>query len=240
MTSEHDRIQELVAGHALRSLSGDDAREADRLLAEHVPTCPACRALLRDHEALAGDLALGADPREPPDLLLARLHREMGAPGRRRRPVAVAAAAASFVAVMGFAGLAVSQGVRAANADERSALMSEALRFASRPDASAVELSAPSGAAAAPVTEITAPGVEVIYLVCHDVDPPEPGMIYRVWLRSGETFRYVTEFEPDPAGTVLRVRFDPAAVDEVLITEEPADRAPGQPETGAIRWSDAA
>src|SRR3954454_2545884 len=107
---EHDRIEELLAGYALQSLSGDDARETDRLLADHVPSCAACRGILRDFQGVTGDLALGAEAVAPPDVLLPRLHREMGAPARRRRPVAVAAAAASIVAVVGMAGLSVSQG----------------------------------------------------------------------------------------------------------------------------------
>jgi anti-sigma-K factor RskA len=239
--TDHDRIGELLAGYVLRSLSGDDAREADRLLAEHVPSCLTCRSTLGDFQAVMGELALGADPVAPPEMLLPRLHREMGfPPRRRRRPVSVVAAAASVVAVVGMAGLAVSQGIRASNADERSALMGEALRFASRPDASTVSLVGPdaSGGATAPVIEITAPGVEVVYLICHDVAPPSPGNVYRIWFESGGSFRYVSGLKPEL--TVLRLQFDPAAVDRILITEEPLDRAPTQPDVAAIRWSDAA
>jgi hypothetical protein len=238
---EHDRIEELLAGYVLRSLSGEDARQADRLLAEHVPSCTTCRATLRDFQAVTGDLALGADAVAPPDVLLPRLHREMGTPARRRRPVAVAAAAASIVAVVGMAGLTVSQGIRASNADRKSALMSEALSFASRPDASTVSLIGPDPAST-PVTEITAPGVEVVYLICHDVASPSPGMVYRIWVGSPDgTFRYVHDFEPErELSTVMRLQFDPATVDRILITEEPAERAPTQPDPAAIRWSDAA
>lgn len=240
MQTEHDRIEELLAGYVLRSLSGEDAREADRLLAEHVPSCVTCRSTLGDFQAVMGDLALGADPVTPPDVLLPRLHREMGAPVRRRRPVAVAAAAASIVAVVGMAGLTVSQGIRASNADRQRALMSEALNFASRPDASTVSLIGPDPSGT-PVTEITAPGVEVVYLICHDVPPPSPGMVYRIWFGSGGTFRYVSDFEPETElSTVLRLQFDAASVDRILITEEPAGQAPTQPDATAIRWSDAA
>ena len=240
MQTEHDRVEELLAGYVLRSLSGDDAREADRLLAEHVPSCVTCRSTLSDFQSVMGDLALGADPVTPPDVLLPRLHREMGAPARRRRPGAVAAAAASIVAVVGMAGLTVSQGIRASNADRQRALMSEALSFASRPDASAVSLMGPDPAGP-PVTEITAPGVEVVYLICHDVPPPSPGMVYRIWFGSGGTFAYVSDFEPETElSTVLQLQFDAASVDRILITEEPAGRAPTQPDPAAIRWSDAA
>jgi hypothetical protein len=239
---EHDRIEELLAGYVLRSLSGEDAREADRLLSEHVPSCVDCRSTLGDFQAVMGELALGADPVPPPEILLPRLHRDMGPAARRRRPVAIAAAAASIVAVVGMAGLAVSQGIRASNADRQSALMREALGVASRPDANTVSLIGPSatGTTAAPVTEITAPGVEVMYLICEDVALPRPGMVYRIWFGAGGTFRYVASFEPDPELTVLRLQFDPATVDRILITEEPVDLAPTEPDAAAIRWSDAA
>lgn len=238
METDHDRIEELLAGYALRSLSGDDAREADRLLSQHVPGCSTCRATLRDFQALMGELALGADPAPPPEVLLPRLHREMGPPARRRRPGAVAAAAASIVVVVGMAGLAVGQGIRASNADQRRDLYSEALRAASRPDASQIPL-VDTQTSGPPVTEIVAPGVEIVYLVCHDVARPHPGMTYRVWYGSGGTFRFVEQFEPDPDLTVLRLEF-PATVDRIIITEEPIDRAPTQPDSASIRWSDAA
>ena len=37
MTPDHDAIDELLAGYVLQALSGPDAADADRLLAEHVP-----------------------------------------------------------------------------------------------------------------------------------------------------------------------------------------------------------
>ena len=242
MQTDHDRIEELLAGYVLRSLSGEDAREADRLLSEHVPSCVPCRATLRDLQALMGELALAADPIAPPEMLLPRVHREMGPPARRRRPLVAAAAAASIVAVVGMAGLAVSQGIRASNADERTRLMSEALAFASRPDASTVPLVGTDSSTSdpGPVTEITAPGVEVLYLICHDIAPPAAGMIYRIWFGSGGSFQYVASFHPDPQPTVLRLQFDAVSVDQILITEEPVDRAPTEPDMDAIRWSDAA
>ncbi len=242
METEHDRIEELLAGYALDSLSGEDAREADRLLAEHVPTCPSCRTALAEYRAVAGDLALAAEPVAPPEMLLPRLRRELGSTPRRR-PVTVVAAA-SIVAVVGMAGLAVTQGIRAANADRQSTLMGEALRLASRPGATTVSMIGPgaAGQSMTPVTEITAPGVEVVYLVCEDVAPPSPDMVYRVWVGSGDAFRYVSDLEPRSGSepTVVELRFDPANVDQIVITEEPADVEPTQPDAAAIRWSDAA
>jgi hypothetical protein len=240
--TEHDRIEELLAGYVVDALSGEDADEADRLLSEHVPTCPSCRSTLGEYRAVAGELALAAEPLAPPETLLPRLHREIGPLSSRRRPTTVAVATASIVAVVGLAGLAMSQGIRATNADERSTLMGDALRLASRPDASTVSMFGPgtSGGTEPPV-EITAPGVEVVYLIGQDIAPPSSGMVYRVWVGADDTFRYVSDLEPlaeEP--TVVELRFDPDAVDRIVITEEPIDQAPTQPDVDAIRWSDAA
>jgi len=108
LTESHESIEELLAGYVLRSLSGEDAARADHLLSDHVPQCPACRDSLAVFQAVTADLALEAAPVRPPDTLLPRLHRDLGAQDRRRRPVAVFAVAASVVAVVGVAGLALS------------------------------------------------------------------------------------------------------------------------------------
>src|SRR5437762_4613633 len=117
----HGDIEELLAGYVLRSLSGEDAAEADRLLTEHVPTCTTCRDALAGFQRVAGDLAFEAAPIDPPELLLPRIHRELEVPQRRRRPrVFVVGAAASIVAVIGLAGIAINQGMRANNAQDRA------------------------------------------------------------------------------------------------------------------------
>ena len=46
MTTDHERTQELLAGYVVRSLSGEDAAEADRVLTDHVPGCDECRSTL--------------------------------------------------------------------------------------------------------------------------------------------------------------------------------------------------
>ena len=87
---DHERIEELLAGYVLQSLSGEDAARADWLLARHVPSCSRCREILVDFQAVTGDLALTAQPLEPPETLLPRLQpSRLGqprAPGRSRRP----------------------------------------------------------------------------------------------------------------------------------------------------------
>ncbi|MGZ5300029.1 MAG: hypothetical protein ACXWDU_10185, partial [Actinomycetota bacterium] len=83
MTETHERIEELLAGYVLRSLSGEDAVRADHLLSDHVPHCPACRDSLAVFQGVTADLALQAVALRPSDTLLPRLHRDLGAQDRR-------------------------------------------------------------------------------------------------------------------------------------------------------------
>ncbi len=229
MIQDHDRIEELLAGYVLRSLSGEDAAEADQLLFEHVPVCGTCRDTLATFQALTADLALDASPVEPPETLLPRLHRELGTPGRRRRPMQAFAVAASVVVVAGLAGLAVSQGVRANHGEQRADQLTAAMNLASQPDANVV----PVG----PTTEISEPGTEVFYLYGTQVPAPAPGMVYRVYLVSGDAPTYVGQFLPDDGYVNLEVRFDRSVFDALWVTVEPASSQPTTPTSDEALWS---
>ena len=101
--------------------------------------------------------------------------------------------------------------------------MGEALDFASRPDAPGRWLDPARDARHRPVTEITAPGVEVFYLFCDDIAAPPAGTIYRIWFGLGRRVPLRRGLHAGPAAsTVLRLQFDPASVDQILITEEPS------------------
>jgi hypothetical protein len=210
LTETHEAIEELLAGYVLRSLSGEDAERADHLLSDHVPQCPACRDSLAVFQAVTADLSLDPSPIQPPDTLLPRLHRDLGVQDRRRRPVAVFAVAASVVAVVGFAGLAVTQNMRVN--DTRS-----------RMDDS-------SDSDTEPITEISHPGTERFYLVGNDVPVPPEGTVYRVWLLSGTQATYATDFVPEPGMMVVELQFDPSQYDRILISVEPAGSTPDTPE----------
>jgi len=228
VTQSHEAIEELLAGYVLRSLSGEDAAQADHLLSDHVPFCPACRDSLAVFQGVTADLALAAQPLDPPETLLPRLHRDLGAKGARRRPVAVFAVAASVVAVVGLAGLTVSQGVRASDTQSRMNDIGQAFDFARRPGASMVPVDS-SSASTDPITEISAPGVQEFFLVGRDLPSPPPGTVYRVWLISGTDPTFAGEFLPEPDFTVVHLEFDPNVYDSILITVESAEAVPTSP-----------
>jgi hypothetical protein len=219
MTEGHEAIEELLAGYVLRSLSGEDAARADQLLSDHVPTCAACRDTLAVFQGVTADLALGAGPMDPPETLLPRLRRDLGAQGTRRRSMAALAVAASVIAVVGLAGLSVTQGFQASSAQARLNDVSAALDLASRPGGTTSSVGgATSGTE--PLTEIYDPGVEEFYLIGRNLRMPPPGTVYRVWLVSGSTPTFVGDFRPDDGITVLKLAFDPSRYDQILISVE--------------------
>jgi hypothetical protein len=233
-TADHDRIEELLAAHALTSLSGEDAEHVDRLLLEHVPNCAACRDALADFQAVAGDLALSVPALAPPETLLPRLRREIERTPRaapRRWSLPNAAAAASFVAFVAVTVVAVSLNDRVSRTEGERALVAQALTAASAAGAAPVGLlggdgNRPDNA----IAGIPAPPLERFTLVGHGVPAPRPGHVYRLWLGRGDAWEYQGEFVPDDGLVVVSfpVR-DPSQYDRVLVTEEPDGLPPTQP-----------
>jgi hypothetical protein len=225
--TEHERIEELLAGYTLRSLTGEDAAAAEQALTEHVPGCEDCRRTLTAFDAVAGDLALSVPPEAPPELLLARLHREMEprrGPVRSWNPGRLVAVAASVVLVVAVTGLVVSRGGGVASAELVATDIQSAVAAAERPDAQTEQ----DGA----TTEVMVP--DGFYLYGQDVPAPPPGHVYRLWLRSGDGDHFVGEFRPDITGTVaIRVLVD-GSFDEIVVTVEDAAAAPNTP--GAPAW----
>lgn len=234
----HDHIEELMAGYALRSLSGEDAAEADRLLSEHVPGCARCRATLLAFTDAVADLALAPDPIEPPETLLPRLHRELEP--RARRPVSArwAGVAVGVAVVVIAGGLAVSQGVRAGDLERRADLFAQALSFSQRPGAESAPLVGSAADGPAPVSEVTAPDVDHFYLVGEDVPPAPAGATYGIWLAGDADAVFAGTFVPAPGLTVVKVPFDRSRFDRVLITLEGEGTVPTQP--GPAVWEAAA
>jgi hypothetical protein len=220
-------MQELLAGYALRSLTGEDAAAADRLLVEHVPGCSECRRTLEAFQSVTADLALDAEPVTPPDTLLPRLHREMGAQARRRRPVYLAAVAASVAAVVGMGGFALSQGARANRLGAQNQFLTDMTDFARRNNARMT----PVG----PVSEVASAGVQECYIYGTDVPMPAPGYTYRLWLeKTGSEATFAGNFLPEDGVVSLQLEFDPSTYDQVVVTEEPVGSVPGTP--GPTKW----
>jgi hypothetical protein len=234
---EHDRVEELLAGYALRSLSGEDAREADRLLSEHVPVCGRCRATLLAFSDTVADLALAADPMPPPETLLPRIHRELE-PRTARRPTGrwVGVAAGMAVVVIS-TGLAASQLMRAGDLEDRNDLLRQAFELSQRPDADTAKLDASEPTA---LSAVSAPDVDHFFLVGSDLPATPAGFVYGVWLsdESGVEAVYAGSFLPVSGTTVVRIPFDRFRFDRVSITLEREGTVPEAP--GDVIWEEAA
>jgi hypothetical protein len=230
VSETHDQIEELLAGYVLRSLSGADAAEADRLLTEHVPGCSSCRSTLDAFQAVAADLALEAAPVAPPETLLPRLHRELEPRGGRMSrwsPARIVAVAASVVLVVGLGGLAVTQ--LGSTTTLAPADLEGALRTATMPGATQTNLGH--------ATEIAAPGLQEIYIYGEGVPAPPAGSEYALWALSGSSARYLGSFSPDQSGRVLlKLTIDPSTFDQLLVTAEPTGSQPSRP--GDPAWSE--
>jgi hypothetical protein len=239
---DHERIEELLAGYALLSLTDEDAAEADRLLAEHVPTCLPCRQSLADYRAVAGDLALVADPVDPPEELLVRVHAGMdGAPSARRRAagraswLAVAAAVAALAAMGGFSFLAMG---RASQAEDDRTLALELVSLMRSPGVEPVSVE-PEGMApmSSGFVGVAAPDVRKLYLVADVCPDPAPGHAYQLWLGEDGAFQPVGPmFVPESGSVLIELTVDVGQYDEVWITEEDAGAPPTAPSTDGRSW----
>jgi anti-sigma-K factor RskA len=224
---DHEAIDELIAGYVLQSLTGEDAEAADRLLTDHVPACTDCRATLDAFQGLTGDLALAAAPAPVPDTVLPKLHRSLDGRRSRRMPTwhpgRLVAAAAAAVALIGVAGLAVTQvGGGTGTQLLTQADLQHVNEVANRSDAEVVDYGA--------AEEVTAPGLEEIYLRGSGVPSPPAGWTYRLWVISPSgTATYMGDFAPVAGALLLGIAIDPNAVESLLITVEPAGSDPGEP-----------
>lgn len=230
MTDDHTRELELLAGYVTLSLDGQDAEEADRLLSEHVPWCPTCRGSLEELRETLGDLALAAAPAAVPDLVLARIRRGIAdVPIRRRRGAAAVALVASVAALVGMVGFSLSLGTRARDAEAQRGTALEVLNAMGQPGAVPVSLESSTGSAGG-LVEVSAPGLEQMYLYGSDVPSPAQGSAYQLWLGTAGSYTPVgPQFVPEAGLVLLELTVDPSRYDEILITEEPAGSTPSTP-----------
>jgi hypothetical protein len=237
MNEDHVRIQELMAGYVLDGLSGEDAVEADRLLSEHVPSCPLCRDQLAGFQAVAGDLALAVSPAQPPDLLLPRIRRGVVETVRRRRRASLVAVAAGVAAIVGLAGLSVQLGGRVSRTEQQRGRLLAAMEVLQQPGADPVSLES-QGQTAAGLVEVSGPGLQLMYVIGTDVPMPSPGRVYQLWLGTNGTFVRVEDgrFVPEDGLVLLELTVDTARYDEILVTEERMGDAPASPSHAGHTW----
>ncbi|MDP9342646.1 MAG: anti-sigma factor [Actinomycetota bacterium] len=240
MIEDHDRIEELLAGHAMHSLDGEDAREVDRLLTEHVPGCARCRETLAVFQEVLGELALATSPVEPPELLLARLRSELRQePIRelagRRRSFGVWAAAAAAVAVVGLVAWNSVLDQRLGHVQSQQKKVTNVLSFMNQPGSRVVDLT-DARLTSSRVLMGYRPRETRVFLLGTDVPDPDPGKEYRLWLGQGGQFTFIGAFTPDDGIVVLPLSFDASRYDQILITEESTDSEKSAPR-GSRRWS---
>jgi hypothetical protein len=237
---DHERIEELLAGYALLALSGPDAERADRLLAEHVPSCLTCRRTLAEFQALAGDLALAADPVPPPDLVLSRIHRGIDEipvtrrGGRRGSWVALAAGVVALVAMGGLSFVAMG---RANQAEDERTLALELLTLMRSPGVDQVEVDAQGESPSSPsFVGVAAADIRRLYVVADACPDPRPGYVYFLWLGRDGVFIPVRPFTPHGGFVGIKLTIDVARYDEVWITEELVGTAPAIPSADGRSW----
>ncbi len=237
MIQDHDRIEELLAGYVLQGLEGDDAREADRLLTEHVPDCAVCKETLADFQALTGDLALAADPIDPSDLLWPQIRRSMGEkPVGRGRKLALLAVAASIVAIFALAGWNVLLNGRISDeSGDKQQLASMLADMTGDDGRRMVSLENPQHEPTMLISYL--PGYPATRFVGVNVPDPAEGHVYRVWLIDAGESTYLADFEPSEGVVMIESNIDLSTYDEVVITEEPGGASSTFVPGGTVRWS---
>ncbi len=222
MTWEHERVEELLAGHALGGLDPDDASLAERALEEHVPECERCRQAWDGFREVASDLALTAPAITPPETLDARIRRGVRRPPERIRPLVAAAtaAAALLVAFSGFSMLRAGQlGDRLDEAEATQNSLFDAVSTVAHPEHETIPLTGQSEAGAA---LYYVPGEGRGVLMAKNLPPPRHE--YHVWFASDGEVWHAGVLDVESGRAVLRCRTDPGRWDAVMLVDEPGRR----------------
>lgn len=221
MSEEHERIEELLAGYALGSLSGADAEEAEELLAEHVPTCLTCRRLLEDFRGLTGDLALAPSPQSAPEAVLASLRDDLAHEGlaSRRRSLPAWVGAAAVVAVVAMGGLSLILAQRVTDAEGGLTAAENAIQFISDPAAQVVPMQQ-EDTTDGEAQVAWKPGEAGCYIMVSRLPRPHRHHEYQVWMaRDGKAVELAGTFLHKRPSTVLWMTIDVTEYDEIWITD---------------------
>lgn len=217
MTWEHDRVEELLAGHALGGLDPEDAALAERALEEHVADCERCRRAWDGYRDVAADLALAAPAIEPSDLLEARLRRSLRKPhGIRPLAAAATAATALLVAFSGFTVIRsgeLGQRLEVAEATQNS--LFDVVSTVAHPEHETIPL---TGAGDTVAALYYVPGEERGYIMAAHLPPARHQ--YHVWFTAGGDVWHAGVLRADRGRGVLSCRTDPRRWDAVMLVDE--------------------
>jgi hypothetical protein len=257
-TTEHERIEEILAVRALRGLDAGEVVEFDRLRTEHGLDCEVCARAELEFDEIAGRLgfALGPvavpdgmedallaraleerpaepGPEAPPDEIsrrrAARTEREQRRPGRLAR--ALTAAAAALVLLIG----AFLGGYAAGGGGSNGGGTQQALAgYLAHPDTQVVRFSATDGGNLAVAYR---PGQDQSFVFGTDLQPVPAGKQYELWLfpPGGGNPAPGPTFDPPSPGTavVVPVPADPSQSVLMAVTVEKAGGV-GQPTTKPV------
>ena len=222
---DHTRIEELLALDVLDGLDGDDTDELRRALKDHGPACAECASLRADFAETAGLLAFSLDPEPvrpitPAPALSVVTGDEPPAPGRRRWPILLAAAAVAAALVIG--------GIVGANLADRGGT-SDLAALLAEPGTRILRFDGSSGAVA---MAVSADGSRS-YLVGRDLAAPPADKVYEVWSITGTTPTSIACITPTDGSIDETLQTSLAGADVVAVTVEDAS-CPSAPTTDPI------
>lgn len=217
MTWDHQRVEELLAAHALGGLDPEDALLAERALEDHVPECERCRRAWDGFREVASDLALASPAISPPETLDARIRRGLRRPERIRPLTAAAtAAAALLVAFSGFSMLRAGQlGDRLDEAEATQNSLFDAVSTVAHPQHETIPLTGDSDAGAA---LYYVPGEGRGVLMAKNLPPPRHE--YHVWFAADGEVWHAGVLDVESGRAVLRCRTDPTRWDAVMLVDQ--------------------
>ncbi|MGH2709854.1 MAG: zf-HC2 domain-containing protein [Actinomycetota bacterium] len=217
MSWQHERVEELLAGHALGGLDPEDASLAERALEEHVPECESCRRAWDGYREVAADLALAAPAIQPPETLDSRVRRAMRRPrGIRPLTAAATAAAAVMVAFSGFNMIRAGQlGDQLEAAEVTQNSLFDVVSTVAHPEHETIPL---TGAGDTEVALYYQPGEERGYLMARGL--PEPRHQYHVWFLADGQVWHAGVLKVESGRAVFPCRTDPTKWDAVMLTDQ--------------------
>ncbi len=208
-------MQELVTLYAVGGLSAEETARAS----DHLATCPACRALLSEYQAVANEL-LETVPAQPAprrvgvrlqNLVTAdasRLHRPLPT-ARTRTPFwnqvimlprwGAALALLAFLFLFGLLGALAWQGA------QRDAQARQVMQLLTGRELRFVELTGASGTSGSKGFLYVEPDNPTALLWLYDMPPLDPAHVYQVWLRHDGARDNGGIFRVDAQGRTLAV-----------------------------------